>query len=387
MHELSINLLGRTKINYHGDNIESKMSTKAIALICYLISNCDKKISREKLSGNLWSDSDEKSSRYNLRFCLWSIKRIIHPDKYGEEFIICEKELCYINKRYNFFCDVLCLKQNEMEIDLSLEKLLELKTYYSGEFLEGLYINRASEFNDFVIFERIVFQNKNIELLKRILNKYTALEQYKDSIGILKEMLSIDPYNEDFVCMLMDAYFKSDNLNGAILYYQNFEKYLRKNLNVSPSKKLKTLYETLVTEKKEIYGSTEKAQGDIDKPVINISSFCLKEIPFFWIADTVGKIVDGIGDQRILVLEGIYAGDLASIQNKILLLSDEKIHIADSVPSVRIINAFCELLRCVASKYNLTISIDNVQNIDNVSKDALQYIENCSIADLKIIRG
>lgn len=386
MTVLSINMLGRTTINYKGEFIESKISTKAIALICYLISNSDKKISREKLAGYLWADSDEESSRYNLRFCLWSIKRIIQHDEFGEEFIISEKELCHINKSYDFFCDILFLREIESETDLSLEQLLELKAYYSGEFLEGLYVNKSPEFNDFVLFERIVYQNKNVELLNRILGKYESLEKYADCVGILKEMLAIDTFNEEFVYLLMQSYYKAGNPNGAINYYQSFEKSLRKNLNVSPSKKLKTFYESMILDKQDAGESSLETHVNFEKHQIIIETFCLKEIPFFWISDTIGKIVKGLGKENILVLEMNYIGDLASIQNKILQLYDGKIEISCSVPPVRIINAFCELLRGVANRNTILININNIENIDLMSKDALQYIEKCSIEGLKIAK-
>ena len=382
MTVLSINMLGRTTINYKGEFIESKISTKAIALICYLISNSDRKISREKLAGYLWADSDDESSRYNLRFCLWSIKRIIQHDEFDEEFIISEKEFCHINKSYDFFCDILFLREIEGEAELSLEQLLELKTYYSGEFLEGLYVNKSPEFNDFVLFERIVYQNKNVELLNRILGKYESLGKYADCVGILKEMLAIDTFNEEFVHLLVQSYYKAGNPNGAINYYQSFEKSLRKNLNVSPSKKLKSFYESMILDKQDVRESFIEAHANIEKHQIIIDTFCLGEIPFFWISDTIGKIVEEFGKENILELEINYISDLASIQNKTLQLYDGEIEIPCSVPPVRIINAFCELLRVVSNMNTILIKINNIENIDSMSKDALQYIKNCSIEGL-----
>ena len=384
MTVLSINMLGRTTINYKGEFIESKISTKAIALICYLISNSDKKISREKLAGYLWADSDEESSRYNLRFCLWSIKRIIHHDEFGEEFIISEKEFCHINKSYDFFCDILFLREIEGEADLSLERLLELKAYYAGEFLEGLYVKKSPEFNDLVLFERIVYQNKHVELLNRILGKYESSEKYSDCVGILKEMLAIDTFNEEFVYLLMQSYYKAGNPNGAINYYQSFEKSLRKNLNVSPSRKLKIFYESMILDKQNFRKSTSEVHGNFENHQIVIDTFCLKEIPFFWISDTIGKIVEELGKENILVLEMNYISDLAFIQNKILQIYDGKIEISRSVPPVRVINAFCELLRSVSNWNTILININNIDNIDSMSKDALQYIENCSIEGLTL---
>ena len=190
---MSINMLGQMTIKYNTEFLEKKLSSKALALICYLLINPNKKISREKITRYLWSDSDEESSKYNLRYSLWSIKRIILPDKNGEEFILAEKDVCFINKKYDFFSDVLLLKEYENKNDISLDTLLSLKELFTGDFLEGFYIHKCSEFNDIVLFERIVYQNKYIEILKKILGKYEITEQYYNCIKILNDILVIDP--------------------------------------------------------------------------------------------------------------------------------------------------------------------------------------------------
>jgi len=384
MPVLSINMLGRITITYKGESIESKMSTKSIALICYLISNIGKKISRERLADYLWADSDGESSRYNLRHCLWSIKRIIQHNELGEDFIVCEKEFCSINKRYDFFCDILFLKESEDRIDLSLDQLLQWKSYYAGEFLEGLYVNKAPDFNDFVLSERIIFQNKNVELLKRILNAYQLLEKSAECIGILKEMLAIDQYNEDFAYMLMDAYCVSAGQNGAIAYYQGFEKNLRKNLNVSPSKTLRAFYEKLISGKQDVSELTRPLQSDMTKQHVKIETFCLHRVPFFWVSDVVGKITEEIRSPKALSLERNCIRDIAYIQNRILLFSDENTQIYEFVPPVRIVHAFREFLICVSELYRISIKINNVDNMDVLSQNALQYIEDSIIEGLEI---
>lgn len=384
---LSINTLGKITMKFDGEYIESQLSHKAIALICYLIANSEKKISRDKLARMLWTDSNEESSRYNLRYSLWSIRRIIHHDKNGEEFIISEKDSCYINKRYDFFCDIFFLKSYEGKADITLKELLNLKEYFSGEFLEGLYINKASEFNDFILFERIVFQNKKIDILKKILNKYESQNQYVECVEIIKEMLAIDLYNEDFACKLINTYNSLGNIAGAIAFYQSFEKSLRKNLNISPSRELKMLYSTMITDNQNVEKTASNINIDMHKKHLHINTFCLKEVPFFWISDMVGKILNEYKPRKELILETNYIADLAFIQNKILILSKEKIEIRETVPTVRIINALLEFLKSMQEFYFISIRIRNFQDIDPISKDTLNYIENSSMEGIEIIKS
>ncbi|WP_291634304.1 BTAD domain-containing putative transcriptional regulator [Clostridium sp.] len=383
MPVLSINMLGRITIKHKNELVENKFSSKAIDLICYLLINSDKKISREKIANYLWADSNNEASRSNLRYCLWSIKRIILPDEKGEEFILAEKHLCYINEKYDFFSDILFLNAYENKNDISLEELLSIKKLYGGDFLEGLYINKCPEFNDLVLFERIVYQNKNIELLKQILEKYESSKRYDNCIEILKDILVIDPYNENFAYMLMDNYNKNGNRSSVISFYKNFESSLRRNLNISPEKELKMLYNLVISDSNCIGLETEKLS--LQKKSLHIDTFCLKEIPFFWISDVIGKIVGAIGSkQKLMSFNPSYISDLASIQNKVLLISEENLKVLETVPTVRIINAFYEFLKCVCELHQLQIKILNYGDMDSLSKDAFRYIENSRIEGLEI---
>jgi len=385
MPVLSINMLGRITIKHKNESVENRFSSKAIDLICYLLINSDKKISREKIANYLWPDSDNEASKSNLRYCLWSIKRIILPDEKGEEFILAEKHLCYINEKYNFFSDILFLNSYENQNDISLEELLSIKKLYGGDFLEGLYINKCPEFNDLVLFERIIYQNKNIELLKKILEKYVSLKQFNNCIEVLKDILLMDPFNEHFAYMLMDNYYRNGNRSSAISFYKDFESSQRRNLNISPNKDLKMLYNLVINDSACIGLDSEILY--VQKTSLSIDTYCLKEIPFFWMSDVIGKIVRATGnEQKLISLNSSYISDLASIQSKVLLIGEENIQVLENVPAVRVINAFCELLKCVCELHKLQIIISNYDDMDSLSKGAFKYIENSRIEELEIIK-
>lgn len=384
MSILCINMFGPITIKYKSEFLERKLSSKAIALICYLLINEDKKISREKIASYLWSENDEEASRYNLRYSLWNIKRIILPDAKGEEFILSEKDFCYINKKYDFFCDVLLLKEYETKTEVALEELLPLKKLFTGDFLEGLYIHKCPEFNDVILFERIVYQNKHVELLKKILENYEATCTTYNCIEILNDILAIDPYNEDFAYLLIDAYHRNGNRATAIGFYKNFEGRLRRNLNIFPTKALKELYNDLITNEPSKIDLDIKSII-IDEHPMSIETFCLKAIDFFWISEVIGKIVDALEKQTLTALDSNYIADLASIQNKVLLVQENPLKISEMVPLVRILNAFYEFLKCVCELHMLQIKIVNYADMDSLSNAAILYIENNKIEGLEII--
>lgn len=71
---LVVNLLGNAGIYYRGEDITTRLSSKSVAIIMYLVENYNKKITREKISDLLWAEKYENSG-YNLRYNLWNIKK------------------------------------------------------------------------------------------------------------------------------------------------------------------------------------------------------------------------------------------------------------------------------------------------------------------------
>ena len=96
---LNICLLGKTNFEYKGRNISDQLGTKAVALICLLVTNQNKYLSREKIITYLWPDSNEDAAKYNLRYNLWQIKKCIRINSDGEQFLHVDKDCCGLNSK------------------------------------------------------------------------------------------------------------------------------------------------------------------------------------------------------------------------------------------------------------------------------------------------
>src|SRR5665647_157675 len=121
-----------------------------------------------------------------------------------------------------------------------------LKSFFKGDFLEGLYLKNCIDFNELILFERVACQNKQVEILKKLVTLYEGFEMYEEGLQILNEIDTIEPYNENFAYQTITLYGKLGNRAGAINYYKKFENNLRRNLNISPDKELKILYANLL---------------------------------------------------------------------------------------------------------------------------------------------
>lgn len=379
---LTINMLGKVNITFNGVSIDDKLSQKLVALICLLVLNMDRDMSKEKIASYLWPDSKDDAAKYNLRYNLWMIKKLIPQDENGQNLIISGKNYCRINKDYNFYCDKIKLDQFKVEKQSSVDELIKLKELFKGDFLEGLYLKNCNEFNEMILFERVVCQNKQVEILKKLVDLYDEKERYEDELQILNEIMMIEPYNEIFACRIMDIYMKLGKRGDAINYYKNFEINLRKNLNISPDIEMKAFYQNIMNSPSTRYKPPTRRKK------IEIVSHCIENVDYFWVAEVTSGILNNADKNYILELDKKYIFDLGFVQNELLIdyekFSSEKAEYTTMVPSVRIINAFYKFLSHVSVAYDINIRIINYEDMDTLSRNILNHLDKLNLKNINV---
>jgi DNA-binding SARP family transcriptional activator len=389
MAKLNINLLGRIEFQYGGKPLEHKLSNKGIALISLLMLDMGKEMGRDKLISYLWADSDEEAARYNLRYNLWNIKKLIPADEKDQEFILSSKDCCRINSRYDLDSDILLLKAFSGNGERKLEDLNTCKELFRGDFLEGIYLKNCDEFNEKIILERIIYQNKYVDLLNEIAEKYEICKNYKECLRILNELTGIEPYNEKLIGMQIGAYSNLGKVQEAIQCYKKFELSLRSNLNLSPGEELKLLYRKLQEQPRE-EGRTASGAGDsrLRKQDIVIEVDSIENIEYFSISDMIRKILQKGDRKYIFGFHKCYLEDLNVIQLEIGLgyekLYNDKCTLHSSLPDVRAADAFIKFIRYISEIYTIKIHIANPAQMDPVSRSIMLHIKQLQIKDLLI---
>lgn len=255
MAYLEVYLLGECKIFLNGQLINNSLTQKGEALLCYLLMNRKCSHSRDKLADLLWGQSKKDAARYNLRYTLWSLRRSLKATKSGEDFIMnLEKDACQFNDTADYWVDVFAFEKyasaienfdlTEEEVIKSLQKALEL---YKGDFLEGFYIKASSDFDDYVFYERERLQKVYFNTLSTLSKLYTVRNQFGKAIECLTRMLNINPLQEEVHRELMNLYYLAGDRISAIRQYQTCQKILRMELNVSPMRETKELYQTIAS--------------------------------------------------------------------------------------------------------------------------------------------
>lgn len=399
---LNICFLGKSRFEYDGIGFGDQLGNKAVALICLLALNEKRYLSREKIIGYMWPDSNAEAAKYNLRYNLWLIKKNIAPDKNGHQFLRVDNDCCCINKDYEFECDIIDIIKFKPNNNDSIEGMLKLKQLFRGDLLEGCYFNKCDELNEFIIFERINFEQRKVKILKRLVELYENENNFDSCIEIINEILEIEPYDEEMVLKILDIYTKCGKQVAAITYYNNFSNILAGSLGISPSYELRNKYKEIrltlsdcnnddglsLEDKSSRMSDKKNSHSDI-----KIFSDCIKNIDFFWISNVIGKITSVVEKDYLKQLSNKELLDLSVVQSDILSflnlnLNEELDLIANckrEVMGVSIVNAFIKLLTRVCHEQSITIVVLNSADMDEVSSNVLKYLKRNQIEGLNLI--
>lgn len=387
---LKINLLGKIKIEYLGENLESKLSNKTVAIIYLLIANKGRYLSKDKLVLYLWPDSTEEAAKYNLRYNLWLLKKILPQDETGENLILSDKDGCILNENYPLECDLLAIRELDYA-NSGIGELLYVKELFSGNIMEGWYLKNCSEFNEFIIFDRMMCENRHMEILRTLAYRYEENKEYSKALDTLKEYAVMEPENEEIALRIMKLHVLLGNRTGAISYYKSFEATLWNNLKILPEDSIKNYYENLLRGscgEADTLSNSVSRQNIALREKISIRAFCIENVEYFLLSDILAKTLKKIKLSVLMQLDKSMIEDLGNIDKEIVFAYEkaggEPCSSAPTILQVRIIRAFSSYVELLAEHYDIEITIEHYQNIDAISKKVLEYLENLQLESLHI---
>lgn len=387
MASLKIRIMGGISIYKDNERLDDKLSLKGMSILALLMMSEKKRINKRRLSTLLWPDSDDEASKYNLRYNLWNIKKLI-PKSSSGDLIMADKNDIFINPDYQYFSDIETIKGYCSEEDDTLERLEYLKSLFKGDVLEGVLFKGAPEIMDLILMERMQCQNLQTRILEQLYKRYDEIEDHTSCIYTLFELQLIDPFNEKTACLIMQHMKKQGQYAKAVSFYKDFSSNLRRDLNVSPCEALTSFYEEL-TEKAK-HPESERCGHKQQSRAVVLDTFCLEGIDYFWMSECINQIfahigekLDEISDQILAHLAYISPGIHRYLENRGHMLKKS----SDHVLRVQLLNAFYEFLRIAASYQSFTIKIADYRQIDNPSKSALTLVEKRPIDGLSFVKS
>lgn len=417
---LKISLLGKTKIEYAGDDLTGKLGTKAVAMIYLLIANKGRYVPKDKLMLYLWPESSQEAARYNLRYNLWNLKKNL-PELEGQTLIQADKDSCVLNKDYPMVCDLWIIKELQ-EDTASLEELIHARSLFCGDIMEGWYLKNCNEFNELILFDRMICENRRTKILAALSKRYEQEENLNKALEILREEATIEPDNETLALHIMEVYAESGNRAAAINYYRSFKASLWNNLKIEPDERLtaycenlyesKTLFKPSVQTDREdntaqfpealcrrdstTTGNLSHGENSYRAGTLHLEGFSVKRIEYSLLSDLLTQVIKAMDHSWLADIGIAQVADLASVHSGFLDAYNKACSLPDSpalpayfsaseqpeaVP-VRIMQAFCMFVEIISRHRPVGITVKEPDNADEASLAVLEYLKEQKLENI-----
>jgi DNA-binding SARP family transcriptional activator len=197
---------------------------KHLALLIYLARSPRGTRTREHLIGLLWSDRDEKSARHSLSEGLRVLRRVL-----GEGHVRADvDQVALVPGALTLDCD-------EFSARCSAGDWAGAAALVQGEFLEGLAVPDANEFENWVASERIAWRARGVEALTHWAEAALAAGASGDARTAALQALALDPTAETAARAAMRALALAGDRAAALDIGTRVAAALRDRLGADPA--------------------------------------------------------------------------------------------------------------------------------------------------------
>lgn len=243
---IKLKVFGEIKITASSIDITNQLPKKGIGLLIFMASQPNKSFYRERLAEIFWHDYTKESALNNLRFTLWQTRKIFNNYLKEDLFINEGKYAIKINLKLidcDYYYFLKALKSGLHD---------EVVQYYSGDFLEDFYIVDVPDFSNWVFNERENAQKRYFDSQIKRAEYLSNTNRFEEALNALTKLSEMDPLNETVYYYKIKYQYLSDNKVAAVNTYRNLKHLLRNELNISPSKEIETLYQTIISDVNQI---------------------------------------------------------------------------------------------------------------------------------------
>ncbi|MBK8003304.1 MAG: winged helix-turn-helix domain-containing protein [Gemmatimonadetes bacterium] len=232
---LRLKTFGGLAIRRNGAPVEGAgAQRRRLALLALLAEAGERGVSRERLLGLLWPDSDLERGRKNLAQAVYALRRDLGAD----ELITGTADL-----RLN--TDHISSDLHDFRRAAAEGRLEDAVALYEGPFLDGVYLDEAPEFDRWAEQERNVLAHEYVAALEQLAKRATQAGDHRTAVGHWRKLANADPLNAQVAAGLMQALAAAGDRAAALQHYRVYEMLLRQELEIEPDPKLKALADGL----------------------------------------------------------------------------------------------------------------------------------------------
>jgi DNA-binding SARP family transcriptional activator/TolB-like protein len=168
------------------------LQRRRLALLAVVALARPRGISRERLLGIFWPDTEEERGRGALAQALYALRR----DTGRDDLFSGTTELALTP-------GALAVDALAFQEDLAAGRLAEAVARWSGRFLDGFYLPEAPDFERWVEEQRAHYDRVYAEALERLADSTQAAGRPRDALQLWHKLAALDPHNARVAMGLM----------------------------------------------------------------------------------------------------------------------------------------------------------------------------------------
>ena len=241
--DLEIFLLGGLQVRRSGEAVTSFMSSKVPALLAYLAVT-GRPHQREALASLLWGEMPDAAAANNLRQALSNLRKLFEPHLLITRDTVAFNPEAPHRLDVASFGDLLRLSGGQ-PTGQRVGLLRQALALYQGEFLEGVYVRDAPDFEDWALVERVRLREMALHALDTLTQLLLESGDCQGAIDASARLLAMDPWREEAHRWRMLALARCQQTSAALAQYQSCRTVLRREFDAEPSTETTELYQRI----------------------------------------------------------------------------------------------------------------------------------------------
>jgi predicted ATPase/DNA-binding SARP family transcriptional activator len=236
-----------------GDTAVGGIKTaKALALLAYLATESDRPHRREALAGLLWPDSSEKAARSSLRQAVATLRKVLGATV-NPPIFLSSRESLQLNPGADFDLDVenftkhITFTQTHRHrcldtCKICINRLKQAVALYRGEFLAGLSLPDAPQFESWLVHRRESLHRQALAALAILADSSLRQADYERAFHLAQRQLELEPWREAAHRQAMAALAYSGQRSAALAQFEQARETLSTELDLEPEDETAELY-------------------------------------------------------------------------------------------------------------------------------------------------
>lgn len=248
-------LFGPYRITLDKRLLPNFRSGKVCALMAYLSMETGQH-TRAQLMTLLWPEKSDKLARQNLRQTLSRMHQALGYSVRHSPFFWITPETIQLKPEETFVVDAQVFLQLSAKLpaqpqngrlpDTTRQQLETAVSLYRGEFLAGFNLGDSLPFEEWVLAQRRLLEERFLDILQHLTSHHMACAQWDAARQYTERLLAIAPWREEAHRQMMRLLAWTGQRSAALAQYQQCCQILARELDVLPAAETEALYRQIV---------------------------------------------------------------------------------------------------------------------------------------------